>query len=309
MWKYIFFLVTFNTVGRLPTRFLYFVFPYIADLFYLFAANHRRNVWRNLRQVAPSGTPKREMRRMARQVFRNVALYYVDLARMPFTDPHHLFYKRMEIHGLEEIFMPAVKEGRGVIMLSAHYGNPELAGQALLAVGVTVFALTEPLEPPRLSRLLDSARSSQGLSFAPVGVASVKRVIKTLRAGGIVALMGDRDIKGPKQLLPFFGKEAWMPTGPIEVALRTGAIVVPSFCARRKNYTIEAYMEEPLDLHRTGDFEADVRAGALAYIERLERRLSADPGQWMVLEPIWDNETREETDGRSEPEYQYEASG
>lgn len=309
MLRYLFFVVTFNTIGRLPTRMLYWIFPFVGDLCYALAAGKRHNVWENLRHVVPEGTRKREMRRMARQIFRNVALYYVDLARMPYTDPHKLFNERMEIHGLNEILLPAVEEGKGVIMMSAHYGNPEIAGQGLVHVGVRVFALTEPLEPPQLSEFLDKARSSQGLSFAPVGIANVKRVIKTLRSGGVVALMADRDIHGPKMRLPFFGQEAWMPTGPIEVALRTGATVVPSFSERRGNYTIEAYMEEPLKLVRTGDFEADVRAGEMEFLERLERRLRADPAQWVVLETIWDDAT-EPTPGveQGAEEHQYEAS-
>lgn len=308
MLKYLFFRITFATIGRLPTRVLYAIFPYVADLCYLFAAGPRQNVWKNLRHVVPADTPKHEIRRMARQIFRNVALYYVDMARMQYTDPRDLFDNRMEIHGLREILFPAIEEGKGVIMLSAHFGNPELAGQGLVAVGVKVFALTEPLEPPQLSRFLDRARSSLGLTFGPVNYANVKRVMKTLRSGGVVALMGDRDISGPKQLLPFFGKETWMPTGPIEVALRTGAAVVPSFSARRDHYIIEAYMEEPLELQKTGDFEADVRAGELAYLERLERRLRDDPGQWMVLESIWDNEESRGNEDESTTEREPEAA-
>lgn len=309
MWRYLFFLVTFNTIGRLPTRLLYLVFPYVGDLCYSLAAGKRRNVWRNLRRVMPPDTPKRRIRRVARQIFRNVALYYVDLARIPFTDPDDLFVNRMDIRGLDEILLPAIDHGKGVIMLSAHCGNPEIAGQGLLHVGVRVFALTEPLEPPRLSRLLDNARSSLGLTFAPVNIANVKRVMKTLRSGGVVALMGDRDIHGPKQRLPFFGAQTWMPTGPIEVALRTGAIVVPSFSGRRNNYVIEAILEEPLKLVRTSDFQSDVRAGQLEYLERLERYLRDDPSRWMVLESIWDDELETERDEQRTPEHEYQASG
>lgn len=308
MIRYLFFLITFNTIGRLPTRALYAIFPYIGDLCYMLAAGKRRNVWENLWHVVPPNTPKRKVRRMARQVFRNVALYYVDLARMPYTDPHELFTKRMEIQGLDEFLFPAVKEGKGVIMLSAHVGNPEIAGQGLVHVGIDVFALTEPLEPPQLSRLLDKHRSSLGISFASVNIGGVKRVMKTLRSGGVVALMGDRDIHGPKARLPFFGQDAWMPTGPIEVALRTGATVVPSFSARKKNYMLVAQMEEPLRLVRTGDFEADVRAGQLEYLERLENWLRGDPGSWAVLETIWDDETGETAEHETEPEHQYEAA-
>ena len=114
--------------------------------------------------------------------------------------------------------------------------------------------------------------------------------MKTLRSGGTVALMGDRDIEGPRQRLPFFGVETWMPTGPIEVAIRTGAMVIPCFSARKDDYFIEAHMQQPLELNMTGDFHANVRAGALAFLKRLETWLREDPGRWLVLEPIWDTD-------------------
>lgn len=287
MLKYILFFVLFNTLGRLPLPVLYRIMAVVAWAAYYLAARARRSVWDNLRHVMPPGTPKREMRKAARQVFRNVALYYADTAHLPWTDIDDFFHRRLVIHGLEEHLMPAVASGRGVIMMSAHFGNPELAVQALTVVGVHVFALTEPLRPPSLSRLMDRFRASKGHSFAPVSVASVKRVIKTLRSGGVVALMADRDIEGPRALLPFCGHDAYMPTGPMEVALRTGAVVVPSFSRRRNRYIIEAYMEEPLELERTGDLEADVRRNALRFLERFERRLRAEPGQWAVLEAVW----------------------
>ncbi|MCH8814170.1 MAG: hypothetical protein IH957_03600 [Chloroflexi bacterium] len=308
MRKYVLFWLTFYTIGRLPTRLLYAIFGVVADITYVLAAGSRHAVWKNLRHVVPPDTPKRAIRRMARQIFRNVALYYVDLARMPYTDTHHLFYKRMDVHGLYENLIPAVERGHGVIMLGAHCGNPELAGQGLIPVGVRVFALTEPLDPPRLSRLLDRVRSSQGHEFGPVSIGNVKRVMKTLRSGGTVALMGDRDIEGPRQRLPFFGVETWMPTGPIEVAIRTGATVIPCFSGRTDDYFIEAHMQEPLELKITGDFQADVRAGTLAFLKRLESWLRDDPGRWLVLEPIWDTEEHNSSVPTGVTEHQHQPS-
>jgi lauroyl/myristoyl acyltransferase len=80
-----------------------------------------------------------------------------------------------------------------------------------------------------------------------------------------------------------------MPTGPIEVALRTGAIVIPSFCLRRRE-RFDAYAEPPLELERTGDMEADARRGEMLFLERFEKWLRAEPGQWAVLERVWGDE-------------------
>lgn len=287
MLKYVFFLVLFKLLGRLPLPALYRVAETVGDLGYALFPGVRANVWDNLRHVFPPGTPKKTIRKAARQVFRNVALYYADLASMPRMDVQELFDKRLVVHGLFELLIPAAQSGKGVIMMSAHFGNPELVGQGLIPCGVKVFALTEPLEPPQLSRLLDGIRSSKGHTFAPVSVGNVKRVMRTLKQGGVVVLMADRDIEGPRMVVPFMGADVSMPTGPIEVALRTGAIVIPSFTTRN-GYMLDAYCEEPLELERTGDFEQDVRTGTLKFLERFERRLRADPGQWAVFERIWD---------------------
>jgi KDO2-lipid IV(A) lauroyltransferase len=228
-----------------------------------------------------------EARRAAKEVFRNIALYYADVAHLPRMNLKQFFERRFAFQGLDEHLRPAIAEGKGAIILGAHVGNPELAVQALAHLGIHVFALTEPVHP-RVSRLMDRFRASQGLTFAPVSVGNVKRVFQTLKRGGVVALMADRDIEGPKETMEFFGEPTLMPTGPIEVGLRTGAPILPSFCVRKSKYAIEAWVEKPLRLARTGDMAADVRAAMSEYIERLEACLRANPGQWAVLERVWD---------------------
>jgi phosphatidylinositol dimannoside acyltransferase len=186
--------------------------------------------------------------------------------------------------------LQALTPDKGAIMLSAHYGNPEVVGQGMLPLGYSVFAVTEPIEPPKLARMMNEIRSSKGLVFRPVSVASAKTILKKLRSGGIVALMGDRDILGPRMKLPFFGEETWMPTGPIEAGLRTGVPMYPCFCRRIGRKKWEAWLEEPLRVASTEDFQADVRALALLYIDRLEWWLRKEPEQWGVLERIWDEQ-------------------
>ena len=288
MWKYILFLVAIHTLGRLPLRAGYAIAQVAGRLVYRLSPGSQRNVISNLRHVMGKDAPERDVRAAARKVFVNVAKYYVDLVRMPHMAVEDFYRKRLRYFGFDEYILPAVAAGNGVIAISAHLGNPELGVQGMLPRGVKVFALTEPLNPPKLSRLVDSLRAQGGHSFAPVGFGGVRRTIQTLREGGVVALMGDRDIEGPKARLPFFGEEASIPTGPIEVALRTGATVIPSFCIRTEQGGINAYLEEPLEMERTGDMERDVRVNTLRFLARLERRLREHPDQWVVLESIWD---------------------
>lgn len=299
MLKYVLFWVVFRILGLLPLRALYIVADITAALAYRLAPNARANVWDNLHHVMPNA-PKSKVRKAAKQVFRSVAYYYADFAHMPHLNVKHFFEKRLNFHNVRETLIPVLASGQGVVMLSAHIGNAELAMQGMIPLGAKMVAVTEPIEPPALSRMMNRIRSSQGHEFLPVGFKGVKRLIKGLREGKALALMGDRDIEGPRMRLPFFGQETWMPTGPIELGLRTGSPIFPSFSYRSGRFGLEAWLEPAIEVERTDDFQADVRAAALQYIARLEARLREHSGDWLVLERIWDDQAakpeREQSD-------------
>ncbi len=286
------FWLVFRVLGRLPLPAIYFVADVVAAAGYRLAGSSRANVHDNLRHVIPDA-PQKRVERAAKQIFRNVAYYYAEMAHLPRIDPAELLEDHLVLHGVHERLIPTVRSGQGAIMLSGHFGNPELVLQAVIPLGIRGFAVTEPVDPPALARMLNEIRSSHGVRFMPVGVAGVKQLLRTIREGGAVALMGDRDIEGPRMRLPFFGQETWMPTGPIEVALRTGAPIFPSFSVRRGKYKIEAWLEEPVVIERSDDFQADVRAMALKWIARYEDYLRREPHQWAVFERLWDAPTPE----------------
>lgn len=288
MLKFLFFWATFHVLGVLPMAALYRIAAIAGWLGYRLAPRARAAVLDNLRHIMPDASES-ERERAAREVFRNVACYYAEFIHTPRLDPKQFLRERLIMHGVQERILPLTERGESLIMLSAHVGNAEICGHALAALGVKTFALVEPVRPPALARMLNRIRRLHGVEFMPVGVPAVKRMMKVLRQGYVVALMGDRDIEGPRMRLPFFGTEAWLPTGPVEVALRAGVPVFPSFSFRRPGGKMEAFVEEPLTVPGTGDMDADVRTMMLEYIGRLEARLRAEPGQWAVLERIWDD--------------------
>ncbi|MEX0800636.1 MAG: lysophospholipid acyltransferase family protein [Dehalococcoidia bacterium] len=290
MWKYVAFLIAVQTLGRLPVGLGYALAGLAGRLSYLLTAGQRQNVIANLRQVMGKDAPESKVRAAARGVFVNVAKYYVDTVHMPHMDLQAFYDKRFRYEGFDEYFLPALAEGRGVVCLSVHLGNPELGAQGVLPRGVKVFALTEPVKPPRLARLVNRLRSSKGNTFQPVGFAGVKQAMLTLRKGGAVALMGDRDIDGPKARLPFFGRETLMPTGPMEVALRTGAAVIPTYTYRPGGTKIVGVMAPPMELERSGDTEKDAVTNTRRFLEWAERPIREHPDQWSVLESVWDDD-------------------
>ncbi|MCJ7510616.1 MAG: lysophospholipid acyltransferase family protein [Dehalococcoidia bacterium] len=277
-------------LGRLPTRVLYLLAEVAALLFYLFAWRLRRNVWDNMRHVMGPNTPKKKLRRATRQVFGNWAKSYADVIHLPYLNLHTFLGRKLIYHGFEENLLPAITNGKGVILTSGHFGSVELAIQGLVAKGVTATVLTEPLQPPALSHLLDGLRASKGHTFLPVSIGSIKTILRSIKAGGMVGLMCDRDIEGRSIRVPFCGTPASVPVGVVELAMRTGVPLIPIFVHRRNGDACEAFVEPPLELVNNSDPQADLKTNVRRLLERFEAHLRSDPGQWTVLEKVWDAE-------------------
>jgi len=289
MWKYIALLVVYKTLAWLPVGAAYAIAKGVADLSYPFQGNLRRNVKDNMRHVLGPGASEKEVSRAAREVFRNVTRYYADLIRLPRVDPRRLLERDLNVHGLENL-TNALAQGKGVVLVSAHYGNTELTVQALAAVDIYAYVLTEPLQPRQLSDLTHRLRSTHGHIYRPVSMSSVKGALRYLHQGKLVVILSDRDIQKTGQLLPLCGCPARFPVGAAMLAVHTGAQVVPAFSHRQGPGRVEVWIEPALPLQHTGDEEHDVRAITEKILARFEEYLRRDPGQWMVLEPIWERE-------------------
>jgi lauroyl/myristoyl acyltransferase len=294
MWKYLLILSCARLLGRLPIRVLYLLAAVAAFLIYTVAKRIRQNVWDNMRHVMGPNTPKKELRRAARQVFGNWAKSYADLIHLPYLNLDKFFEQKLVYHGFEENMLPAITNGKGVIISSGHFGNVELGIQGLLAKGVKVTVLTEPIQPPALSRLVDGLRANKGHTFLPVSIGSIKVLLRSIKAGGVVGLMCDRDIEGQSIRVLLCGTPTSMPVGVVELATRTGATIVPIFIHRKSGDACEAFLEPPLELVNSGDPQADLKTNVRRLLERFEAHLRRNPGQWTVLEAVWDTEKDEE---------------
>jgi KDO2-lipid IV(A) lauroyltransferase len=287
MWKYYVLRLAYLLLGRLSLQTLYGIANFVGTGAYYLRRRTRRDVMANMRQVMGPQATNREVRRAAREVFRNATRYYADLLHVPRLDVRRFYNEQLDIEGVEYLD-DAQRSGRGGVIVSAHFGSPEMAVQGLAAAGFSLFALTEPLQPPAMSEFIHWLRSRHGHEYRTISFSAIKETIRRLKGGGLVAILLDRDVTGNGVAMQFCGAETRIPLGAIDLALRTGADVIPAWAWRIDGFRFKARIGPPLEIVRTGDFERDVRANAERLLALFEGHLRAYPGQWAVLERIWD---------------------
>jgi len=179
----------------------------------------------------------------------------------------------------------ALANGRGMVFLTGHLSNFELAG-AVVAREVPMAFFAKPLSNPGAEEWISAIRQRAGLDVLQPG-AGVRNVIRRLRAGGTVAMLADQDARRDGVFVPFFGRPASTASGPAWLSLATGAPIVFCTCARAADGRLELRMFPALEpAGDAGDPEA-VRALTARHTALLEAAVRERPAQWFWLHKRW----------------------
>jgi phosphatidylinositol dimannoside acyltransferase len=272
-------------IARLiPMRFGYFLAERGGDVLLLLSAKRRNNVSHNIQRALGRDQSKRELRQKTRYVFRNTAKNYFDLTKLARMNWDNLD-GRVTIEGMHHLTR-AIDEGKGVIIATAHLGNFEFGAHVIASQGIDMKILVEDYNYSPILRKIAALRRRNGVSILPVDIGGMKEVIHTLRRGGTVTIVCDRDIKGNGTPVAFFGENTSFSVGVVDLAHRTGAAVVPIFSLRQPDNTTKIYVESPLELSYDKNHDLALKANLICLVAVLEKYIRRYPDQWVVLEHI-----------------------
>ena len=177
-------------------------------------------------------------------------------------------------------------QGKGLIFVTGHLGNWELAGAYTAARGIGLDAVARRMANPLFDAYLTRTRERLGMTVVHDADA-VRRTPRSLRDGRAVAFVSDQGVLGlASTFVPFFGRPAKTPRGPAVFALRLGVPVVFG-CALRQPSGRYRIAFEPVPVVDTGDRERDVDATVAAYTATLERWVRRAPEQYFWQHRRW----------------------
>jgi phosphatidylinositol dimannoside acyltransferase len=246
----------------------------------------RDTVSRHLQRVKGPTLRGIALRQAVQSSFDSYARYWVESFRLP-----GLTAAEIDAGFSYEHFghiADGIDAGRGVILALPHLGGWEWAGRWLTERGYRVTVVVEPLEPPEVFEWFVGFRRSLGMTVVPLGPSAGSAVLRALRDNEIVCLLCDRDIQGGGVEVEFFGERTTLPAGPVTLAMRSGAPLVPCavyFTERRNGH--HAVVHAPVPLDRRGSLRDDVTRITQLLARELEVLIRAAPEQWHMFQPNW----------------------
>lgn len=255
---------------------------------YALFGEDRRVAYANLGIVFGDTKSRREKGRIVRSAFKNLGSAMLGLAWAPRLNPSN-FRRWIDASPETEANLRTLREsGRGVVFVTAHYGDWEMGSLATAYLGSPFMGVAEPMRNPTFQDVITRLRTSAGHTTIPPRFAAVK-LFRHLSRGGAVAVIAD--VNGRRGRggvwLDFFGLPVFNGSAGIELALRTNAAVVFGYGKPLPGGRVELVIEKEMVPIRTGDRDADVLAMNQRCVDRCAELIREHPEWWLWTYKRW----------------------
>ena len=256
----------------------------LAAILYSAMGRQRNNTIAHLKLAYGDEKTDKEIRCIARAVFRHFLTAGVDAARIPIflkegMDRH---IRADNMHYFEQAF----RRGKGMILLTAHFGNWELLGAWLTWKGYPLRVVGSPLANPRLDQLITETRNQAGYFNIARGT-ETREIIRSLKNGYPLGILMDQDTRVKGVFVDFFGRKANTPVGPVLLARRFNIPIIPAFMHLEPDFIYHVECLPPINPSATGDPEKDVLADVQQCSDVYERIIREHPEQWAWFHRRW----------------------
>jgi KDO2-lipid IV(A) lauroyltransferase len=186
-----------------------------------------------------------------------------------------------------EALEKAVEAGKGAIVITGHFGNWEIGGASLAVRGIPLEVVAQRQRNPLFDRDLNRNRERLSMTVIERGEAP-KRVLKALRKGRVVAIVGDQNLRRGGVFVEFFGRKASTARGAAVFALRTGSPIFLGIALREPGFPQRYRVRlEAIEFSPGGEMEADALALTALHTRRLEEAVKTAPEQYFWQHRRW----------------------
>jgi KDO2-lipid IV(A) lauroyltransferase len=277
--------------ARVPRRPRLLIAGALCELVYWGWPAKRRVTIANMAQVLGTSVKDARARVLARRSWRNYGRYVGEFFYLPSSSVKEVLDRLVDVTpapGWTARLDEAVAAGRGVLVPTAHLGSWDVAG-VVVGSHVPLHVIAETFPDQRLNELVQRERGELGMTVVPLERAP-REMLRILKQRGNIATPVDRPLPAGEGVpVTFFGRRCYVPGGFAQLALKTGAAIVPGFVWYDEDYSMSyyGYLAAPIYPEPSADREAEVVRLTQRIYDVIEEAVRAHPAQWYMFRPFW----------------------
>lgn len=232
-----------------------------------------------------------EIRRLARECLQNVAMFAVEAVCLPRLITRQRWNRYMRLHNFEET-LRLIVEGRGLILVTGHYGSFEALGHLLACLGMDVTAIMRPLDNVYLNRFLVRTRRTHGLTLLDKKGAT-REAEALLRGGSLLCFIGDQDAGRKGIFVDFFGRPASTYKSIGLLAMVTQSPIVIGYARRCGNVArYDMAVQRVIHPGEWADQDDPLHWITQTYTSAIEAFVREAPEQYLWMHRRWKSKPR-----------------
>ena len=229
---------------------------------------------------------EKSINEMVERMWKNIGRIfgeYIHINKFSIIDP-----KKIKIvFANKNNFEMLKKNNKPVVFFSGHFANFELMAKCLQELGFNIGAIYRPLNNIFLNPIMEFIRKKY---ICPIqiekGSNGTKKLIKHISTNSPLALMIDQRLSSSIRV-PFFNQPASTTTTPAQLAIKYDALLVPVFLKRLEKTNFEFFIEEPLIINRSSDYDKDIFNITQIMNKKIEEFIKRDPAHWLWSHDRW----------------------
>ena len=259
--------------------------------FYYLDKRHRQIALSNLKIAFGKELSASELKKIARNSFMHFGKTFMDIIKLP-----HLGEEKrnalINVEG-EENLHKALREKKGALLFSAHYGSWEIAPFFLSKKG-KLSVIARPLDNKLLEKELLKLRTRQG-SHVIYKHQAAKKILQSLQEKDMVAFLIDQNVLRQQAVfVDFFGKKAATTPSLAAFFLRTKSPLIPVFCYPTSSHAYHLKIFSPLSITLGGNYNQEVLKITQICTKIIEIQIRKNPDYWFWFHNRWKTRPEEE---------------
>lgn len=279
-------LLATGLVALIPAGLLDALAARLGRVVYRRAGSRADRLRANLRVVVGSDAPDSRIESLAEGVYAAYGQYQAEFFTMHWPD---LWGRRRRLVVDETTLRQAKGQGNGVVLFGIHAGNWDLAASECARRYGAFHSAGESVEPAWLGLLTNRVRRGAGTRlYDPMNAA--RPLLRALRNGDIIGLVADRPVAGPGVDVELCGRTAHLPVGPVWLALRNGAPMLPTAIERQADGTVFVEFLDQVELSDLKPNAEGIAVGVQRMADALTVLIRRAYPSWFALQRVWTDE-------------------
>lgn len=264
----------------------------LARLWARFIPRHRRLAKKHLLDAYGSSLSDAEADRLAMRCLECVTMFAVEAICLPPLITSSNWGRYVRLVNFKDA-LELLVQGRGVILVTGHYGAFELTGHLLACLGFDIVGVMRPLDNEYLNRYLVQSRQTHGLRLIDKKGAT-EQAEKYLDDGFLLGFVGDQDAGRKGLFVQFFGQPASTYKSIGLLAMTKGAPIVVGYVRRdgdRARYDLG--VQRIIYPHEWADKPDPLRWITQEYTSAIEQFVRDEPTQYLWIHRRWKSKRKE----------------